>query len=74
MPLSREEWFSFFLLPFITPKPHWRSDHYSQSETDRFKKYGFDKKLKEAEKVQIFGTLFWLFMIIIGAIVFSEFL
>jgi hypothetical protein len=74
MSLTRDEWLNLFLLPFFTPKPHWRNDHYSQSEMDRYQKYGFEKKIKQAETVKVLGTLFWLFLIVIGVILYSMFL
>ena len=45
-PLTRDEWISFFFLPFLTPKPGWRNDHFSEFEFQRFEKFGFDKKSK----------------------------
>ncbi|GAA4964662.1 hypothetical protein [Algibacter aquimarinus] len=63
--LTHNEWMTFFFLPFLTPKPNHRNDDFSQSELDRFKKYGFDKKIKEASKAKKQGLLFWLVMILI---------
>ncbi|MCK0137369.1 hypothetical protein [Arenibacter sp. S6351L] len=68
-PLTREEWISFFFLPFFTPRPKWRNDHFSQSEYQRFEKYGFDKKAKQASEVKILGFLFWFVIIIIGLVI-----
>ncbi|MHA7831581.1 MAG: hypothetical protein ACX93O_10805 [Flagellimonas sp.] len=63
--LTREEWLSFFILPFITPKPKWRNDHFTDSEYQRFEKYGFDKKAKQASEVQTLGILFWFVLFIV---------
>ncbi len=64
-PLTTEEWLTFFFLPFITPRPRWRTnDHYTESEIDRFEKYGFQRKSKEAIKVKSLGILFWFLLII----------
>ena len=68
-PLTREEWISFFFLPFFTPRPKWRNDHFSQSEYQRFEKYGFDKKAKQASEVKILGFLFWFVIIIVGLVI-----
>ena len=68
-PLTREEWISFFFLPFFTPRPKWRNDHFSQSEYQRFEKYGFDKKAKQASEVKILGFLFWFIIIIVGLVI-----
>lgn len=68
-PLTQDEWFSFFFLPFLTPKPSWRNDDFSESEYERFEKYGFDKKAKQASEVKILGFLFWLVVIIVGFVI-----
>ena len=65
-PLTVEEWFSFFFLPFFTPKPRWRDDDYSKSELERFERYGLDTKLQQAKTVRKQGRLFWTIMIVIG--------
>lgn len=58
-PLKEDEWITFFFLPFFTPKPKGREDHFSESEIERFQSYGFEKKLKQAKKVRAYGYLFW---------------
>lgn len=68
-PLTRDEWISLFFLPFITPRPSWRKDHFTESEFQRFEKYGFDKKAKQASEAQIFGFLFWFVIIILGLVI-----
>ena len=67
--LTSEEWLSFFILPFITPRPKWRNDHYTDSEYQRFEKYGFDKKAKQASEVQTLGILFWFVLFIVCLVV-----
>ncbi len=69
-PLTREEWISFFFLPFFTPKPRWRNDHFSESEYQRFEKYGFDKKTKQASEAKVLGFLFWIVIIVVGLVIF----
>ena len=51
-PLTNEEWLSFFILPFFTTKPRWREDHFTESEMERFEKYGFEKKYQQAQKIR----------------------
>lgn len=68
-PLTRDEWISFFFLPFLTPNPSWRKDHFSESEFQRFEKYGFDKKAKQASEVKMLGFLFWFVVIILGLVI-----
>ena len=72
-PLTKEEWLSFFILPFFTPKPRWRNDHFSESEYERFAKYGFDKKAQQASEVRILGFLFWVVVILVGLVVYGYF-
>ncbi|WP_051201455.1 hypothetical protein [Christiangramia portivictoriae] len=64
-PLNTKECLTFFFLPFFTTKPIWRNDHFSQSELERFEKYGFDEKIDQAKTVQKFGRLFWFGVIVI---------
>lgn len=70
--LTIEEWFSFFFLPFFTPKPQWREDHFSKSESQRFEKYGFEKKARQSETVRALGILFWLIIIVVGTLIFNH--
>ncbi|MFY7670033.1 hypothetical protein ACOSP6_02980 [Tenacibaculum sp. MEBiC06402] len=65
-PLTNEEWWTFFILPFFTTAPSWRNDDATESEMDRFKKYGFEKKIKQAEKTRILGIIFWLLFFLVG--------
>lgn len=63
-PLTTEEYLTFFFLPFFTTTPIWREEQFSESELERFKNYGFDKKYKQAYKVKICGYIFWLVVLI----------
>jgi len=74
-PLTTEEWFTFLIFPFFTPIPQYRSgkDHFSESEMKRFKKYGFSKKTKQAEKVKLLGVLFWILIFFIVGILYKKF-
>lgn len=71
-PLTNEEWFSFFILPFFTTKPRWRVDHFTESEIERFKKYGFEKKYQQAKKIRVYGYLFWFLAILCGTLIFTK--
>ena len=64
-PLTREEWFSFFITP-LTPKPSWRKDHFSESEFQRFETFGFNKKSKQATEARVLGFIFWFILIVVG--------
>ena len=71
-PLTNEEWWSFFILPFFTTKPRWREDHFTESEMERFEKYGFEKKYRQAEKIRAYGYLFWFLTIFVGILIFIK--
>ena len=71
--LTNNEWLTFLFLPFLTPKPRWRDDHYSESEIERFKTHGFDKKLKQAEKVRSFGYAFWFLLTLVAVLLYAIF-
>lgn len=64
-PLTKEEWLTFFFLPFFTPRPKDGNDHFSESEFERYSKYGFEKKAKQAATVKKLGIIFWFAVFII---------
>ena len=64
--LTFEEKFLMFVIPFFTPRPRWRQDHFSVSELERFRKHGFDKKLKQAQMIRVLGVIFWLSLFFIA--------
>ena len=67
-PLTKGEWLAFFFVPV---NPNWRLNPKSanQIEFERFKKYGFEKKVKQAEKARISGILFYLLIVLIVIII-----
>jgi len=69
--LTRAEWWSFFILPMVTPGPLHRDDHFSDSELERFNKYGFEKKIRQAQTVQLLGILFWIILFLILGIIYK---
>lgn len=69
--LTREEWFTFFFFPVFTPKSNRQNDHFSESELNRFKTHGFEKKLKQADKVKSFGCIFWFLILLIAILLHS---
>lgn len=71
-PLTNEEMFSFFILPFFTTKPRWREDHFTESEMERFEKYGFEKKYRQAQKIRAYSYLFWFLLIICATLIFIK--
>ena len=70
IPLTKGEWLAFFFVPV---NPNWRLNPKSanQIEFERYKEYGFEKKIEQAEKAKIAGILFYLLIIIIAIIISS---
>lgn len=64
-PLTREEWITYFFVPF-TPRPRWTKDHFYEAEYKRFEKFGFEKKEKQATEARILGLVFWFVVILAG--------
>lgn len=72
-PLSPQEYLICFVFPFFTPRPRWRDDHLSLSESERYKKYGFSKKLEQSVKAKRLGMLFWFLLITVFSLMYSFF-
>ncbi|WP_281988661.1 hypothetical protein [Aquimarina aggregata] len=71
-PLTPSEWIPLFFLPFFIPTQKWRSyDHFSKSEFERYEKYGFDEKAREARKIRLYGILFWILIIINAVFIYN---
>lgn len=68
IPLTREEWLSFFFIP-VNPNSRLNSKSANQIEYERFERFGFEKKMEQAETAQIAGVLFYLFIILIIIII-----
>jgi len=59
-PLTTEEYLTFFFFPYInTGSLGSFTKSYNQSEDERFIKYEFDVKLKQAKKARGLGLLFY---------------
>ena len=59
-PLTTTEWLHFFIFPFFTPTPRGVPDDFTESERERFKRYGFKRKLRQAAIVKTLGIVFWM--------------
>ncbi|RZS92297.1 hypothetical protein [Aquimarina brevivitae] len=71
-PLEPSEWIPLFFLPFFIPKPYWRKDdHFTASEIERFQKYGFEEKAKEAKRVRVLGIIFWCILVFIFVLFYT---
>jgi hypothetical protein len=70
IPLTREEWLSFFIFPV---NPNWRLNPKSanQIEYERYKKFGFEKKIEQAKNARTAGILFYILLFIFAIIIFE---
>jgi len=67
-PLSNSEALSFFFIPIGFAKINkWKNTDYNESEIDRFKRFGFERKIKQASEMRIFGMIFYISIAIILA-------
>ena len=67
-PLSNSEALSFFFIPIgFTKLNRWKNTDFNESEIERFKKFGFERKIKQASEMRIFGMIFYISIAIILA-------
>ena len=67
-PLSNSEALSFFFIPVGFAKLNrWKNTDFNESEIERFKKFGFERKIKQASEMRIFGMIFYISIVIILA-------
>ncbi|WP_296313247.1 hypothetical protein [Winogradskyella sp. UBA3174] len=67
-PLSNAEATGFFFIPFGFAKIDRRKNtDFNESELERFKKFGFDRKIKQASEMRKFGIIFYMSIAIILA-------
>ena len=67
-PLSNSEVLSFFFIPIGFAKLNrWKNTDFNESEIERFKKFGFERKIKQASEMRIFGMIFYISIAIILA-------
>jgi len=67
--LTTEEFFHFFFFSVFASN-EWTNNNVAEMESERFEKFGFEKKQKEAAQAQLYGFIFW---ILIGFILLSIF-
>lgn len=59
--LTNSEAASFFFIPFGFAKIDRRKNtDYNKSELERFKKFGFERKIKQASEMRKFGIIFYI--------------
>lgn len=64
-PLSISEKLSFFFLPFNLGSRLFPTKDFNNTEVERFKKFGFDRKLTEARIFKKYGIIFYILLAII---------
>ena len=66
IPLTLSEWFGFFFLPInMKSRSLFVTDDFNDTEVERFKKFGFEKKLKQSEQARFLGLIFYIILILI---------
>lgn len=73
IPLTNSEVLTFFFIPFgfFGPK-RFKNNDFNASELERFKHYGFDLKVKQANELTIYGRVFYIALIIITIYLFNQ--
>ena len=64
-PLTKEEWFNFFISSIAYKMKISPTKDFFNTEFERFKKFGFDTKHRQSKKVIFFGLLFYFILFII---------
>ncbi len=65
-PLSNSEALSFFFIPIGFAKLNrWKDTDFNKSEIERFKEFGFERKIKQASEMRISGMIFYISIAII---------
>ncbi|WP_299119044.1 hypothetical protein [uncultured Tenacibaculum sp.] len=69
-PLTTEEWLGFFFVPVNLSKSKGKinmfaTDDFNDTEEERFKRFNFDKKLKQSYTARALGVLFYFITFII---------
>lgn len=64
-PLTNREFLIFFFFPFNNEPALFNTNALNDEEDERFTKYGFDTKLKQARSARKFGRAFYVFTTIL---------
>ncbi|NRD23716.1 hypothetical protein HNV10_10715 [Winogradskyella litoriviva] len=67
IPLTTEEWLTFFFFPFQSNKGLLDTNTFNKTEEKRFDGFGFDKKNEQASQARTLGILSYaiVFMVIL---------
>ncbi|BAO74308.1 hypothetical protein [Winogradskyella sp. PG-2] len=71
--LNNSEVLTFFFIPFGFFGMHrFKKNDFNESELERFKHYGFDLKVKQANELTIYGRVFYIALIMIILYLFNQ--
>jgi hypothetical protein len=70
-PLKVDEWFSFFFFPINISSKLFPTKGINDFEVEKFKEFGFDKKLKQSEEAKFCGVIFYAILIILLSLLTS---
>ena len=73
MPLTNAEFFKFFFFPVFRKGFSYDNQQFNEEEDNRFIKYGFDKKLKDAKSARLYGKIFYFSISIIIALIVKHY-
>ncbi|MCK8480651.1 hypothetical protein [Psychroserpens algicola] len=71
MSLTNSEFLTFFFFPYNVKRFGMNDYELNKSEDERFVKYGFETKLKEADSARLYGTIFYIGIAIILGVIFK---
>lgn len=74
IPLTTEEYLTFFFFPYIEILYKISfTKNFNKSENERFKKYGFETKSKQAKSARTLGFIFYVILLFIFIILANYF-
>lgn len=62
-PLTRGEWLTFFFFPLSNNRSMFPMQSLSEDHLKRFKMFGFEKKIEQANEVSKSGTIFYFIVL-----------
>ncbi|WP_179007320.1 hypothetical protein [Winogradskyella forsetii] len=69
IPLTKDEWITFFFFPFKNDGGILNTHEINKKEDERFEKYGFELKKKQADKARKNGAVFYAVIVLLIMII-----
>ncbi|MDO1500625.1 hypothetical protein Q2T40_10830 [Winogradskyella maritima] len=70
--LTKEEWLTFLFSPFYsTNRIGLDTNTFNETEEERFKKFGFHQKYKEAQQARSYGCFLYIFVFLLIVIIIN---